>query len=137
MWYKTLANLITYGMVLFIKYVYGYESKNFIELFRRLNRVRDLRFSLKCASFIYLYFKNPFRRTSEHNCSYNYLNLSFFLLEKVYWNMMLTFNQWIKARYGLLTVSGVEPHWRVWAANIVRKNRLMKRLKNGWYFCSA
>ena len=52
LWNKTLAKLITYGLVLFLKYVYGYVSKNVNELFRTLNRARDQWFSLKCASFI-------------------------------------------------------------------------------------
>ena len=55
-------------------------------------------------SLLYLYFKNPFRRTSEHNWSYNYLILSFFfLLGKVGRIIMLTFNQWINyiIYYGL------------------------------------
>ena len=29
----------------------------------------------------------------------------------------------------LFTGSGMEPHWRVWAAEIVRKKRLIQRLK--------
>ena len=33
-------------------------------------------------------------------------------------------------RYRLLTEPGVKPYWRVWAAEIVRKKRLMQRLKN-------
>ena len=47
-------------------------------------------------SLIYLKFKNPFRRTRKHNLCYDYLNLSFFPLEKICWNIMLTFNQLIK-----------------------------------------
>ena len=31
--------------------------------------------------------------------------------------------------HGLFTRSGVEPHWRVWAAEIVRNKILMQRLK--------
>ena len=100
LWDETIAKLFTYGVVLFMKK--RYVSKNVTELFRRLNRARELRFSLKCASFLppdhflYLNFKNPFRRTSGHNCSYNYLHLSFFSLEKVCRNIILTFNHWIK-----------------------------------------
>ena len=32
-------------------------------------------------------------------------------------------------RYGLFTGSGVEPYWKVFAAQIVRKYGLMQRLK--------
>ena len=71
---------------------YGYVSKNVTEIFRRLNRARDLQFSIKCSSFLpfdhfYIYIfkilsedrvsiivvitsiahwiENPLRRTSE------------------------------------------------------------------------
>ena len=52
MWDKALAKLITYGVVLFLKYVSRHVSKNVTELFRILNRARDLQFSLKCASIL-------------------------------------------------------------------------------------
>ena len=37
--------------------------------------------------------------------------------------------QSMNKRFGPLTESSVEPHWRVWAAEIVHKKRLMQKLK--------
>ena len=68
-WNEILTKLITYGVVLFLKK--GYMWKNVTEWFRRLNRARDLRFSLKCASFLHLdhFFIEMLKIISEERMS--------------------------------------------------------------------
>ena len=72
-----LKQIIKYGVVLFLKYAYVYVrtgmcQKNVTELFRRLNGARDLRFSLKCASFLpsdLNFSKNQVNAPKGHICS--------------------------------------------------------------------
>ena len=74
-------------MVLFLKK--EYVSENVTAIFRRLNRARDLRFSLKCVSFLppgHLYIqilKIIFKERESIIVAIAYLNLSFFPLAKV------------------------------------------------------